>query len=48
MSKHTRRSNLMRSIQRGSYTDIYKKEMLAEKKKKANLALQIQRVGRKW
>ena len=49
MSKHAQRSNLMRNISRGSYTDIFRKEAEAERKKKANLALQIQRSGgRKW
>ena len=42
-------SNRMRSLAYGAYTDIYRKEAEAERKKKANLALQIQRSGgRKW
>lgn len=48
MSKHVRRSNLMRSIQRGNYTNIYRKEAEEERKRKAKLAHQIQKVGIKW
>ncbi len=48
MSKHVRRSNLMRNIQRGTYTDIYRKEAEDERKRKAKLANQIRRVAIKW
>ena len=48
MSKHIRRSNVMRNIQRGSYTNVYRKETTEEVKQKAKLAYQIQRVGFKW
>ena len=48
MSKHVRRSNLMRNIQRGTYTDIYRKEAEDERKTKAKLANQIRRVAIKW
>lgn len=38
----------MRNLSRGSYTSVYLEEAKAERKKNANLALQIQRAGRKW
>ena len=41
-------SNRMRNLSYGSYTDIYRREAEQERKKKANLALQIRRAGRKW
>ena len=43
-------SNRMRNIQRGSYTDIFQKEAEAERRKKANMHIQIYRLGggRKW
>ena len=43
-------SNRMRNIQRGSYTDIFQREAEAERKKKANMHIQIYRLGggRKW
>mgnify|MGYP000194266317 CR=1 FL=1 len=42
-------SNRMRNLSHGSYTDIYRREAEQERKKKANLALHIQRSGgRKW
>lgn len=43
-------SNRMRNIQRGSYTDIFQREAEAEARKRANLALQVYRLGggRKW
>ena len=42
-------SNRMRSVQNGSYTDIFRREAEAERQKKANLAMHITRArGRKW
>ena len=42
-------SNRMRSVQNGGYTDIFRREAEAERKKKANIAMQISRSGgRKW
>ncbi len=43
-------SNRMRNIQRGSYTDIFQREAEAERRKKANMHIQIYRLGggRKW
>ena len=46
--RHQTISNRMRNLAYGAYTEIYRKEAEAERKKKANLALQIQRSGRKW
>jgi hypothetical protein len=43
-------SNRTRNIQRGSYTDIFQKEAEAEARKRANMHIQVYRLGgsRKW
>ena len=47
--KHQTISNRMRNLAHGAYTEIYRREAEAERKKKANLALQMQKSGgRKW
>ncbi len=42
-------SNRMRNIQRGSYTDIFQREAEAEARKRANIQMQIYRLGgKRW
>jgi hypothetical protein len=43
-------SNRTRNIQRGSYTDIFQKEAEYEARKRANMNIQIFRLGggKKW
>ena len=43
-------SNRMRAVQNGGYTDIFRREAEAERKKKANIAMHFSRSGssRRW